>query len=491
MKNFLVCLAAFFFSTANSFGQTLADAARYSVLEVGGTARTVGVGGAMGAIGADFSTLSVNPAGLGTYRRSEFVFSPTIEIINSDFRLDGSSEAAQNDKRTNFNFNALGLVFVAQPLDSKWRNTQFALGINRLATFHQNANFEGMTEGSITDRWLELAQGKTSDQLGGFEEGLAFNAEAIYRPDPDDERTYASDFIPSDLVKKTQRIERKGSFYELVFSLAGNYADKLMIGGTLGVPLVNFEEKKTYQETDESDLIPVFDRLTYRENLSTDGAGINLKLGLIYRLNQMFRLGLAVHSPTSLSLDDTFDTGLDYVYTLDGSTPPGEQVSPDGEFQYRFRTPWRLIGSAGVILGKSGFLSADVEYLDYTAAKFNFKNATDSGDTEYEQELNDGIDQQFASSALNIRLGGEFALEQFRFRGGYSLMASPYDSGETNGALSLGFGIREENVFLDFAWRRALISGSYIPYATDVAAEPLVVSEEKRGKFMMTVGFKF
>ena len=158
MKNFLFCLAALFFSTTISFGQTLADAARYSVLEVGGTARTVGVGGAMGAIGADFSTLSVNPAGLGTYRRSEFVFSPTIEIISSDFRLDGSSEAAQNDKRTNFNFNALGLVFVAQPLDSKWRNTQFGIGINRLATFHQNAKFEGTTEGSITDRWLELAR---------------------------------------------------------------------------------------------------------------------------------------------------------------------------------------------------------------------------------------------------------------------------------------------------------------------------------------------
>ena len=35
---------------------------------IGGTARFMGAGGAMGALGADFGTLSTNPAGLAMFR---------------------------------------------------------------------------------------------------------------------------------------------------------------------------------------------------------------------------------------------------------------------------------------------------------------------------------------------------------------------------------------------------------------------------------------
>ena len=40
--------------------------------ELNGTARYVGMGGAMEALGADLSTISTNPAGLGLFRSNQY-----------------------------------------------------------------------------------------------------------------------------------------------------------------------------------------------------------------------------------------------------------------------------------------------------------------------------------------------------------------------------------------------------------------------------------
>ncbi len=48
--------------TTMLFAQNVGDAVRYSQFEYGGTARNIGVGNTMGAIGADMSAISSNPA---------------------------------------------------------------------------------------------------------------------------------------------------------------------------------------------------------------------------------------------------------------------------------------------------------------------------------------------------------------------------------------------------------------------------------------------
>ena len=236
MKKFLIITAffSFFLTVANS--QSLFDALRYSQLEVGGTARTIGVGGGIGALGADFSVLSTNPAGMAAYRRSEFVFTPTWYSSQTEAQLRGdASNFAINSEKTNFNLNALGIVFASRPMASDWKVTAFGIGFNKLANFKQRTFFEGVSEGSITDRWLELAQGYTPSELDDFEAGLAYDAEAIYT-DADDETLYYSDFDENEPVRKSQLIRQKGSINELVFSFAGNYDEKLMMGLTTNCP---------------------------------------------------------------------------------------------------------------------------------------------------------------------------------------------------------------------------------------------------------------
>ena len=58
------------------------DALRFGMSQYFGTARGMAIGNATGSIGGDFSTLSVNPAGIGIYRKSEFSFTPNLYLTN-------------------------------------------------------------------------------------------------------------------------------------------------------------------------------------------------------------------------------------------------------------------------------------------------------------------------------------------------------------------------------------------------------------------------
>ena len=89
--------------------QTPNDALRYSQTTFGGTARSMGVGGAFGALGGDFSVASSNPAGLGIYQKSEVVFTPSLFVSNTETAYLGETKT---DGRSNFNFNNLGIVLI-------------------------------------------------------------------------------------------------------------------------------------------------------------------------------------------------------------------------------------------------------------------------------------------------------------------------------------------------------------------------------------------
>jgi hypothetical protein len=264
-----------------------------------------------------------------------------------------------------------------------------------------------------------------------------------------------------------------------------------MLGATVGIPIVNFEETKTYREIDFDDSNPVFDELAYIESLTTTGAGINLKLGAIYRINQMFRVGAAIHTPTSFAFEDSWNARMLYEFTDPDFSSPGEQQSPDGFFEYKFKTPWRYIGSLGVIIKKYGFLSADIEYVNYGGSEFKFNNTENAEDLDFVRGLNNQLSDEL-KGGVNLRLGGEFAYEILRFRAGFSITDNPYDNvSEKNNALSLGIGVRGKTVFADFAFKRIMNESEYTPYVTNSAPQSIVNIDDQRNKLMLTVGFKF
>jgi len=477
--------------------QTVSDALRYSNLEVGGTARTVGVGGGIGALGADFSVLSTNPAGVAAFRTNEFVITPGVYNSKVTSLLErGTDNEPIDESLAKFNLANIGMILNYRPQYSKWTTFNIGIGFNRLASFNQDLIFKGKSQGSIVHRFTELANDGIFDDFEGL---LAENAIAIY-PSTSNPEVYTNDFedaltSPDYEVEREQFFKTRGSYSELVFSIGGNFDEKIMVGATVGVPFINYDEEKSYEERELEgvDDVEYFDELLFRENLSTSGTGVNLKLGMIYRISQMFRIGAAIHTPTYFKLTDNFSTQLRYDYTdLNGSSSTTED-SPEGTFDYKLQTPWRAMANFAVLINRKGFITADVEYVDYSVSDFNLTaNSSNIEDRNYEFDLNEQIGKSFKST-VNIRIGGEYAHENLRFRAGYGISGTPYaDSDITNNAYSLGFGIREKSFYVDFAYKYSKVSEGYIPYLlSDPEAEQYVSNEVANTRIIMTAGFKF
>ncbi len=465
--------------------QNETDVLRYSMFEYGGTARAIGAGSSLGALGADFSVMNTNPAGLGWYRRSVFSFTPAIAGSRISSTLTNDSDAFVNqENHSKFNLGSLGIVVTSNPPGREWSTFNFGLGFNRVADFNQEFYYEGASEGSIVNRFQELANSDFG--FDEFESGLAYDAEALY--DYLDDGYYDSDFdlAPDADITKSQTVRTRGSINELVFAFAGNYKERLLLGMSVGVPFVSFNEDKIYQESDPDDLVPAFESLEYIENLTTTGVGINLKLGLLLRVNQMLRLGAAVHTPTGYTFNDNYTSEMTYNYVADNTQYQGYDRSPDGSFEYKMRTPWRVMGNAGLVFGKSGFLSGEVEYVNYQNAELRYRDFPQD-----EREANQLIAKNL-KSAINVRVGGEFAYDIFRFRAGLGMQQSPLAGDDTvNPSISFGLGIREQSLFIDFAYRYRAIQETYVPYRTAEAPMQFVDNDLNKSYIAATIGFRF
>ena len=177
--------------TASAIAQSATDAFRWSNWNITGTARTFGAGGAMGALGADFGTISTNPAGLAVFRKSEFTLTPQLQIAQtSSTLLSDADQQVSSEQKNKFGLSNIGAVFANHNPNGKWKTANFAIGFNQLANYNQSVYFEGRSLGSITDRWVDLAN---NNGLDDFEAGPASDVLAIYTLD-DNTGLYHSDF---------------------------------------------------------------------------------------------------------------------------------------------------------------------------------------------------------------------------------------------------------------------------------------------------------
>lgn len=491
MKQFTLILALLSVGII-SFAQTAGDALRYSYWEYGGSARYAATAGATGALGGDYSSIISNPASIAAFRRSEFAFTPGISISGTSSNFSGNTFS---EKKTRANVNHASIVF-AKAKPGTWKTVNFGLGYNKLADFNQKFNYTGRTQGSIVNHFLNLAQGLTPGELSDFDTGLAYDTDLIYLPDPDNAPTfYENDFTSENQTTKFQNVENSGSMGEMNLSVGGNFDHKLYLGASIGVPFVNYSYSKTYEETDEDASIPNFDNMEFRESLNTSGIGININIGAIYRVNQAVRLGASFHSPTWLSLTDSYSNGISSNITYAGATTPVEYESNSdvGNYEYRQSTPMRLKGHMGFIIKKIGFVSAEVEYLNYSKNKYNFNNISGSGDLAYEGIVNGEI-QNIFQSAVNLKLGTEFVLKkQYRVRAGYALLGNPYVNNTgifDSNQLSMGVGYRKDNFFVDLAYVHRMGSEFYQAYAQE-SSSPMLENDLSSDNILLTVGVKF
>ncbi len=496
MKKISIAFIGFALS-APSFvsAQSDIDALRYSQSYLTGTARYVGLGGAFGALGADFSALSDNPGGIGLYRKSEFTFTPSITSEQSTSQF---LSQAGSDNKFNFNIGNLGLVFT-KPLSRDntsdgWKSINFAIGYNRLADFNTRTSYQGVNNNnSYLDYILQGANGTATQNLDQFYQNLAYQT---YLIDTTYDNNHYRSVIPYAGELQRRSSETSGSSGEVVISLGANYGNRLYIGGTLGIDYLNYTENTNYQELDPNNTIPDFNSFTLAQNLITTGVGVNFKFGMIFSATDWLRLGAAVHTPTFYSMHDdysntmtsTFDDGTSYVWS-----------SPQGSFDYSLATPFKAIGSAAFIIGKMGLVSADYEYVDYS----NMDLSSSSIPGAF-FDVNNTIHQKYTATG-NIKLGTEWRIATvYRVRAGYDLFGSPFASGEAipgadqaKTAYSVGFGVRDKGFSVDLAYAYS-ITHDYVqeyslfnPTNNTPISVPGAINKIETNNFLLTLGFRF
>jgi hypothetical protein len=468
--------------------QNDADALRFSQYLYSGTARSIAMGNAFGSLGGDITSLSMNPAGLGVYRSSEFAFTPGL-LYNSSTSTYGPQSTQYDDFKYNFLLNNIGLVMAnGSKNESGWIGTNFAIGYNRIADYNQNIQIiSGNNSSSLLD---EYAYHATTDYSSSTMAQLADETGLLYVPDSGIypyEYYHDLDGIYNQTQERT--ISRKGGIGEYAFSIGSNYNHKLYLGATVGIQRVRYDETMVHSEYDDYGDIPYFRSFEAVEHISTNGVGYNLKVGAIYRPIEALRLGLAVHTPTFYKLETEFDGSIKSKF--DSIISDSHAVSDILVSNYQLSSPLRLIASIGFQLKKVALFSADYEYVNYTKMRMRADNGSFT-------DVNHDI-QTYYKTTNNLRLGAECKLGALALRCGYSYYGSPYVASEINknasySIYSAGIGFRAKNVSCDLTFAQSMITQKYAMYQLgyNTSAElPTATIKTGTAKILATIGFRF
>jgi len=496
------------------WAQEPADALRYSWYTSNGTARQQSVGGAGGSLGGDISATFINPAGLGFYKTGDFVLTPAFRIYNNKATYFGRTE---KDKSTTFAFGTSGVVFGNS--DRKNKSSAIALAINQTANFNSDILYRGLnTQSSYSQKFLEEISNRNDHDPNSvannypFGTSLAFNTFWIdtangWSAGNKQFVSLASPLLSGSGLLQQQTAKNRGGITELSLAGAFNYNEKFFVGGGIGIPFLHYKKESTFTEADATENTSNrFDFATIAENLTTDGAGINVKLGAIYKPVEYIRLGLVVHTPTWYSLTDQYNASV--TANTENYQPEWTQSSEmftdgkDAEFKYNHRTPYKVIVSGSYVFREiedvrkqKGFLTADIEFINYKASSFSTSNDGDNTQStkDYLKSLNEAIDKAY-KGAFNFRLGGELKFTTVMVRLGGAYYGNPYKNlaGEKGSRFQItgGLGYRNKGFFIDAAYVHTMGKDVHFPYRLQNAAFSGAAVRNVGGNAVLTIGFK-
>lgn len=413
-----------------------------------GTARSAAMAGAMTSLGADASSMSINPAGMGMYRSNEIVFTPMMTFSRA------KSNAATFEGNSKNRFGIGNFSMVAKLRESSTGVTAINMGIayNRLADFNYKYSFA--TQGtagssSIADIFAgQLAAGQiTSTQLKGNYDGAGYFMWDRFDPTywgailgyktgliNDSNGGWGRDMIGSAAgVDGYTTVESKGSAGEWVWSLGMNFGSKFYLGFSLGAATINRERHIYYGEgynyTTDPALNYQMEHFNYDQVAKMKGTGVNFKIGAIYRPIESLRIGVAFHTPTYYSVTYSYQGGMtseikannnvdDYKLDSNGYIrPPFSEETvvlvDDGDYSWSYTSPTRLMFGVSYTIAKQLILSVDYERDWYNSMRLK--------DSPYGALYKGYIKDTFKGSNT-VRAGAEWRfIPQMAVRMGYGL----------------------------------------------------------------------
>lgn len=512
MNKFFTLCVSFLFALNFAIAQQPDDALRFAWFIPGGTARYTAIGGTNASLGGDITSNHVNPAGIGLFKTNEVVLSPSY-LLNNNNNLYLNSKSGNTQSA--INYGTTGVIFGSPSrYKSSIASTTFSISINQLASYNNHTYYQGNNNySSYSEKYLEeLTRDNASPTAA--EQNYIFGSSLAYRTYLIDSLNVNGQFVGyrslvpiSTGVKQENDETTKGGLHELSLAFASNVEDRLYLGISLNLQIMSYNRDLVYSETDISgDPNNNFDYFTYSENYKTNGAGLNAKLGLIYKTQNGLRVGVAFHTPTIMDLTDKIRSSMTtnteaYAGLLSESSDNLNSGDP-GQVQYRVVTPWHALGSISYVFNsvedtkkQRGFISADLEYVNYRGTRYSVapQNTDDQVGKDYYTSLNDVIKDYYKGN-VNVKVGGEIKYDPWSFRLGTAYYGSPYSDKTLKASRILaagGIGYRNHGFYIDITLAEILNKDVNFPYRLNDKANVFASTKDNRTNIIATFGFKF
>lgn len=542
MKKTLLALTALV-SPAALIAQLPTDAYQFSQPDLKGTARFMSMGGAFGALGGDLSVLNQNPGGIGVYRNNEIGF--TLELDPQHSKATSQHLSSSWDK-THFYLNNIGMVFTIRNSESALRNFNMGFTFNKTSSF--NRRFRGAVpelNTSVTNYIAGLANGQDitvgdvtttpghnpyNPTDGGYQAPwatiLGYDSYFISpRTLGDGKVHWDGQFGQGTTGSGYFRVIDKGAMDEYNIALGGNINNWLYWGMDFGIINFDYQNQTLWGEDMQNAFVANSDNVISQTSSSVNilngykvtGTGFNYKLGFIFRPIQELRIGIAMHTPTWYSMEQSY-LGRAYgnygnhrsditQYTNNGY---------DAVYDYRFRTPWKLTASAAGVIANRFIISADYEWCNYRHMHFTDKYEDDwlyVTDNPF-YYTNSDIKDYYRSSST-FRIGAEARLNRnISLRAGYAINSSPvkesvhdnqtqvygdgtrmsYTLDDRTYYITGGIGFHSKGFYTDLAYVYKNHNSSWHPYPVDIEAPkacPSVSLVSSNHQIVLSMGYKF
>ena len=552
MKKILVYAAMMAVAMPMSAQETYENA-KIAQEDLNGTARYVGMGGAMEALGADISTIGTNPAGIGLFRRSN---------VSVSFGLVSQAgvNSVMGGNKTNASFDQVGFVYSNRTGKTSFLNLAFNFHKSRnfdqilsAAASLQNASLNKLTynkgvnllvypQKAGVDLYTRDDAGKiigynhkpdfnkypysTCNQLDDM---LARGYNMLYTYD-DEGKVIDEEWCYDNASRYQFDRSHTGYIGEYDFNISGNINNRVYLGLTVGIHDVHYKHNSEYTD------FMVTERpytLTVADSREITGTGFDVKAGIIFRPVETspFRIGLSVATPTFYELRSKNSTT---IFDSDGNVMDSRSINDanNGRTSYKFKmyTPWKFGLSLGHTLGTQVALGASYEYADYGSmdtrtitgeyydtwsGRYSTESRSDTEMNNHTQRTLKGVHTMKVGAEYKpvkdvaLRIGYNYVSPMFKkdaFKDGsldspgtYTASATDYTNWEDTHRFTLGAGYTYEGFNVSLAYQYSTTKGTFYPFMSytdnNVAADDNIVEgvkvDNNRHQLLLTLGYTF
>lgn len=538
MKNRYFLFATVLMIAMSTNAQETYENAKLVGEDLNGTARYVGMGGAMEALGADVSTIGTNPAGLGLFRHSNL-------SVSGGLLMQSNGKEFANGNKTNASFDQIGGVYSTRTGAKSFLNFGFSYHKGKNFDYILNAanslngssqNKQSFIKGLLGDEgkggFFIDRDPKTKANVGYSDLNKKSNAYTFSQID----YLYYNTLIPTNNPVKPYNYDggndytfnraHNGYIGNYDFSVSGNLNDRVYLGVTFGIKDVHYNAYSEYSENLVSGA-----RASVADNRSITGSGFDVTAGVIVRPieSSPFRIGAYMKTPTWYDLTTSNTTKL-IDYRNYGAANKSKIIS--NSYDYKIWTPWKFGFSLGHTIGSSLALGATYEYEDYSRINTRIN---DGGYIDY--WTGSYYDSSIADTQMNnhtrevlkgvstLKLGVEYKpITNLALRAGYNYVspmyvsdgqkdpglsslgtsyasATDYTNWEATNRFTLGVGYQIDKFNIDLAYQYSSQSGDFYPFSNvknininsttynNIATGTKVKND--KSQLLLTLGYRF